>query len=258
MSKTRAQKKPSTLEQWNNELQWCATRKYVELLRSREELLSIDHVDVDVPQLVKRRFLCDSHRCIHWAEKRPLIDRSCCSRYDVPVTERDRKVIQDHLPAVRKNLPKDHRLQNPDEDPFRTNDDYGFELVHDAPLTKACQFTIYRDGMRLCALHMTAMQHEEDPREWKPVACSLWPLALDDYEADGGKRTLLTVYGPASAGIFEETDDEPFACIVDDHPSYPRLYDSERGTLEFIFGKGWWGKLDREARKLLGREARGG
>ncbi len=235
-----------------NELEWCTTRKYVEHLKGRGELLQIDAVDVDVPQIVRRHFICDSQRCVQWSGTTPLIDRGCCCRYEVPLTARDKEVVLAHLDAVRPNLPEGHRLIDPEVDPFKQDDDFGVAMVHDNPVG-GCQFNMYIDGRCRCALHMTALEHGENPHEWKPLACSLWPLAINAYDDDDGQeRYLLTVYCEDNAELFDETEEEPFACIVDQSESYPYTYLAEQGTLEHLFGAAWWAKLDSAARELLG------
>src|ERR1700756_2556720 len=89
-------------------------KRYIEVQKQRGRLISIGNIDVDIDHLVERTFLCDRHRCIQWTphekmdDKKMLIDRSCCSRYTVPVTDFDREKIEEILPLVRKRLAKDH------------------------------------------------------------------------------------------------------------------------------------------------------
>ncbi len=251
MPKQTKSSKPELIRHYLQELEWSSTRKYVEILRSQDELLAIDDVDVDVPQIIRRHFLCDAKRCIQWAESTPIIDRSCCARYAVPVSSRDRMVVREHLPHVRQFLAADARLQNPEADPFKSDEEFGFEMVHDNPLG-GCQFNLYLDGHCRCALHWAALDHGENPHDWKPLACSLWPLALNSYDDDEGEeRLLLTVYCKETMELFAETDEEPFACIVDQNPTYPRLYQAERSTLEYIFSHQWWQKLDDAAHRFI-------
>ena len=232
------------------ELEWCSTKKYVELLRGRGDLIQIGSIDVDVPQIVQRHFFCDAQRCLQWSGQTLLVDRSCCCRYDIPLTERDRAIVLKHLPQVRPNLPPTSRLQDPEADPFELNEDFSYEMVQDNPLG-GCQFNLYIDGHCRCALHSTALRLKENPHDWKPIACSLWPLALNSYTDEDEDRLLLTIYCPETMNLFDETDDEPFACIVDQKTSYPRMYQSEKTTLEFLFGASWWRELDAAAQKIL-------
>jgi hypothetical protein len=243
------------LREFLEELEWSPTKKYVELLRHRGDLLEIDEVDVDVPQIVKRRFTCDASRCIQWMAERPLVDRSCCCRYDVPLTRRDREAVTAHMEEVREILPDGHRLLDPEADPFVVSDDLGLEMIHDN-LLGGCQFNLYREGKCRCAIHSAALEAGADPLEWKPLACSLWPLAVNAYDDDGEDRLLLTVYCVETAEVFEEIDEDPFACIEDQDPGYPPLYRAERATLEHLFGKAFYRKLDQAAARLLAAEER--
>ncbi len=245
-------KRIKILRRFNEELTWDTTRKYVEHLRSRGELLSIGQVDIDVPQIIWRHFICDAQRCIQYAGDRALIDRSCCCRYEVPTSAEDRQNVLAHLDEVRPNLPDGHRLIDPDESPFEQDGDFGYDLVSDNPLG-GCEFNQYLPDRCSCILHRTALEHGEDPALWKPLACSLWPLAINDYDDDEGERFLVTIYCEETEELFNESDDEPFACIVDQDPAYPRLYESERHVLEFLFGKRFWRTLHSEAKQILAR-----
>jgi hypothetical protein len=232
------------------EIEWSTPKKYVEMLRRQGQLLSLDDVDIDVPQIVRRHFLCDAQRCIQWTGTTPLVDRSCCCRYDVPLTARDREVVLRHLDRVRPLLSAGARLLDPQEDPFETDDDYGAEMVHDNSLG-GCQFNLYIEGRARCAIHLAALRHGASPPAWKPIACSLWPLAVSAYSDDGDERLLLTIYCEETRDLFDGDDEEPFACLVDQDPKHPRLYQSERSVLEYLFGASFWRRLDHEARSIV-------
>lgn len=224
------------------------------MLRGRGELLVLGTVDVDLPQVVERRFLCDARRCIEWSGKSPLVDRSCCCRYQVPVTTHDRQRILDHIDEILPHLPEDHRLHDPSSSPFMIDEGFSFNLIDDNPLG-GCEFNLYRDGRCLCLLHQQALARGEDPCAWKPLACSLWPLAVSDYSDDGEERFLLTIYCPQTTDLFEETDTDPFACLEDQDPAYPSLYQSERPALEYLFGREFWRQLDEAAQPWLSHRA---
>lgn len=239
------------LHSFLEELEWDSTRHYVERLREQGDLLQLGPVDVDIPQIVLRHFVCDARRCIEWAGERPLIDRGCCCRYEVPLSSRDRQVVRKNLERVRPHLPEDHRLLDPQVDPFTADEsDYSFKMVHDNPVG-GCQFNLYRDGRCRCALHTAALAAGEDPLDWKPLACSLWPLAINAYTVGREERFLLTVYGEQTAALFDDSEDEPFACLVDQDPGHPRTYQSEQAVLEYLFGSKWWRSLDKAASRLI-------
>ena len=126
--KKKQKKKLQMLRTFLHELEWSVTKKYVEHLRKENGLLQLGAVDVDVAQIVRRRFECDAQRCIQWSGQTPLVDRSCCCRYGVPVSSRDRDLVLEKLDEVRLNLPDEHRLQDPSNDPFVEDDARPFHM----------------------------------------------------------------------------------------------------------------------------------
>jgi hypothetical protein len=238
--------------------------RYVELQRSIGRLWAIGKVDVDVDNLVERRFLCDRHRCIQWTphEKRdnakPLIDRSCCSSYTVPITESDRKKVEEILPLVRKRLAKNHTLNTDETEPFYDiDDDFSMHLRETEKGT--CEFVLYEKGQTTCAVHKTCLEEGLDVWDYKPIGCSLWPVALVDYDDNGDTRYLLTAYTQNTSGLFEgsedDEDEERFACIVDDAPEYAPLYKEQEGILRFLLGDKFYIDLDRKATQHLAEKA---
>jgi hypothetical protein len=238
-------------------------KRYVDIQRERQRIIAIDKVDVDVEQLVERTFLCDRHRCIQWtpherkADARALIDNSCCSRYTVPVTDLDRRKLAEILPLVRKRLPPGHPLNSDDaQPPYDVDEEYAFVMREQAG--GACQFVLYERGLTTCAIHKTCLEEGLDVWEYKPLGCSLWPLALVDYDDDGEQRYLLTIYARATAGLFEaenedEDDEAHFACLVDQDAKYDPLYVSMEGILTYTLGAAFYRKLDRAARRYRAR-----
>jgi hypothetical protein len=252
-------RRSSALKIHIRDLNQAPVSRYVEIQRERGKLATVGKVDCDLEQLVERRFLCDRHRCIQWtphekkAEARPLIDNSCCARYMVPVTGSDRHKLAEIMTLVRKRLPKDHPLNDDPAWPPYAIDEEEFGTVMKEQPNGACQFALYERGMVTCAIHKTCLEEKLDVWEYKPLGCSLWPLALVDYEDDeGNERYLLTVYADATAGIFEEAESEhndegSFACLVDDDESYEPLYKSCEGILRYVLGDKFWQGLERAA-----------
>jgi hypothetical protein len=111
--------------------------------------------------------------------------------------------------------------------------------------------------MTACAIHKTCLEEGLDPWHYKPLGCSLWPAALVDYETDDkSERFLLTVYADPTKGIFvesedSESDENRFACLVDQDEAYEPAYKSMEGILTYILGAEFYQKLDREAEKWL-------
>lgn len=247
-------RRSKALRQHVAELNASPTDRYVDVLKMRGGILTVGDVDVDLEQLVERTFLCDRHRCIqwrphtHWKGAEPIIDRSCCSHYDVPVTKYDRVRLMEVLPLVKKRLPADHAL-NQGGEPFDIDGE--FQTIMNTTDQGTCQFVLYEDGMTTCAVHKTCL--EENLPVWvhKPAGCSLWPLAVVDYEdADGNDRFLVTTYGAQTNGLFadaaeREDDDNHFACMVDAHEDYEPLYRSCTGILTHLFGPELVKELDK-------------
>jgi hypothetical protein len=241
---------------------------YTTRLRERDHLLSLGRVDVDLEQLVYRPFLCDRHRCIQWtphevkAEARPLIDRSCCSRYTVPITEDDRARVMAILPLVRKRLAKSHPFVADEAlEPYTIDDDFSLALREKD--SGACEFVLYDKGLTTCAIHKTCLEEGLDVWSYKPVGCSLWPLALVDYrDPDDKERVLLTAYSKETSTLFagdeDDVDEDDFACLVDEDPRYEPLYRSHEGVLTAVIGAEAYKRLDRVARQLLDAKKRNG
>src|SRR5688572_8534696 len=226
-------RRPQALRIHTDDLNQAPIERYVVLQRSIGRLISIGDVEVDVDQVIERRFLCDRHRCIQWRpherteDATPLIDWSCCSSYDVPLTDSDRERVEAILPLVRKRLAPTHPLRTDASEPFYDiDDDFSYQLRQTDRGT--CAFVLYEAGRTTCAVHKTCLEEGLDVWEHKPIGCSLWPLALVDYQADGRERHLLTAYASATRGLFESDDDDDegedkFACLVDDAPEYEPL-----------------------------------
>ena len=143
--------------------------------------------------------------------------------------------------------------------PFQL-DDEDFSFVMNEFETGACQFVLYEKGMTTCAIHKTCLEEGLDVWEYKPLGCSLWPLALVDYEGDDKKqRYFLTIYSSATKNLFESGDDDAnedrhFACLVDQDSAYEPLYKSCEGILVYTLGQAFYDKLDRAAQKYSARK----
>jgi hypothetical protein len=264
MQNRKPPRRAEALKLYLADLGKAPVQRYAKVQKQRGRLISIGKVDVDIEQVVERTFLCDRHRCIQWtphekkADARPLIDNSCCSRYTVPVTDFDKDRIAEILPLVKKRLEKNHPLNaDPDEPPYELQEDYSFAMRERD--NGACQFVIYDKGHTACAIHKTCLEEGLSPWVYKPLGCSLWPLALLDYEDDGGEdRILLTVYTSATEPLFDnESDDSPdeshFACMVDKAPEYDPMYRACMGVIVHTFGADFYKQLDKQAQAHLAK-----
>jgi hypothetical protein len=121
-----------------------------------------------------------------------------------------------------------------------------------------CQFVLYEKGLTSCAIHQTCLEEGLNPWAYKPLGCSLWPLALLDYQDDDQEhRLLLTIYAHATEALFDGdneadgSEEAQFACLVDKDPNYEPLYRSMEGILTQVFGAPFYRQLDRRARQHL-------
>jgi hypothetical protein len=263
VKRTKPPRRADALKLYVADLGKAPVQRYVKVQKTRGRLISIGNVDVDVECVVERTFLCDRHRCIQWTpheklkDKRALIDRSCCSHYTVPVTDLDRDRIAEILPLVRRRLDKGHPLVVDEaEPPYEVQEDYSFAMRERD--NGACQFVLYDGGLTSCAIHKTCLEEGLDVWEYKPLGCSLWPLAILDYVDDDGKqRLLLTIYARATEGLFDDdadddvADEREFACLVDQDPAYDPLYRACQGVIAHVFGAEFYRKLDSAAQKRL-------
>jgi hypothetical protein len=255
-------RRSSALKVHVRELNMTPVARYVDIQRERGHMIAIGQVDVDLETLAGRNFLCDRHRCIQWtphdqkADARPLIDNSCCASYSVPVGDIDRRKLAEILPLVKKRLAKTHPLNvDATAAPYRIDED-DFSFVMNEYPSGACQFVLYEKGMTTCSIHKTCLEEGLNVWEYKPLGCSLWPLALVDYEDENKKeRYLLTIYSTATKSLFDSADDAHddgnFACLMDNDEKYEPLYKSCEGVLKFTLGDSFYKQLDRAAREYV-------
>ncbi len=259
-----APKRSEALKLYVKDLGKPPVKRYVEVQKARGSLITIGNIDVDIDSLVERTFLCDRHRCIQWTphehkdDARPIIDNSCCSKYTVPVSDLDRDKVLEILPLVRKRLAPDHEFN-------QDHSELPFELQADSSVAMrerdhgVCQFVVYDKGHTACAIHKTCLEEGLDPWVYKPVGCSLWPLAILDYEDDDGKeRLLLTIYANATEALFDnpsedEQKEDVFACLVDQDEKYDPMYRACQGVITQIFGPEFYSRLDKHAQRHLAR-----
>src|SRR5437764_635711 len=64
--KSKGPKRSDALRVFLHDMTLRPVQRYVEVQRTRERLITIGDVDIDVDEVVARRFYCDQHRCIHW------------------------------------------------------------------------------------------------------------------------------------------------------------------------------------------------
>jgi hypothetical protein len=232
------------------ELDWSAARRYVELLDERHRLLRVGDLDLDLGQLVMRRFDCDCRKCMSSRGQTILADRSCCARYRIELTRADRVHLGAIVPRVRRRLPEGHRLRDPGELPFELDSDYRATLIEDE--RGLCPFVLHERGRSVCAIHRTCEEEGLDVWTYKPLSCSLWPIATIEYQASAERRVLVTAYGLETHGLF--ADDEEGAdvcvCLRDQDAAYPPVFEAQSPILARVYGASVVRKLRAAARAL--------
>jgi len=102
----------------------------------------------------------------------------CCSRYVPHVNQVELERIVGCFPIIAcytNSIKNGHGFKNV----FEECDDASFCI--DANEDESCIFTYARSsGETLCALHSVALDLRISPVDFKPKACSLWPLTLSE------------------------------------------------------------------------------
>jgi len=165
-----------------------------------------------------------------------LADRSCCARYRIELTRADRVHLSAIMPAVRRRLPAGHRLRDRKEMPFQLDPDYRATLIEDE--RGLCPFVLYERGRSVCAIHRTCEEEGLDVWTFKPLSCSLWPIATIEYPASRGQRVLVTSYGLETRGLFagDEEGTDLCACLLDQDARHPPLFEAQGPILTRIYG----------------------
>lgn len=132
------------------------------MLQIQDALVSLD--------LAEQFFCCDLDACLG----------ACCIEGDAgaPITEEERKKIEEILPAVADDLLPRAR-ETVEREGVSYIDEEG-DLVTTIIDGRNCAFTCYgKDGMCLCALERA---YREGRTSWKkPASCALYPLRLTEY-----------------------------------------------------------------------------
>ena len=124
----------------------------------------------------------------------------CCSVYEIELTEAERERSEGMLPLAAAYRPElcDGEHCDPVAD---ESDDGHFVLEKDD--AGDCLLAYETDGMTRCALHSAALTHNIPPAQAKPLACSLWPLALTEpphatlsVQEDAVEFPCVTWHGP--------------------------------------------------------------
>lgn len=164
-------------------------RKFFRKLRQRDDVVDTEKVYVDVPGTVYRRVACTDGLCMAHGRGRALSGKTCCTTFDVPVTQDDVEQVAKVVDEVRKIRDVNRAIEKADG--WWRIDDKGFPYLNERP-SGACVFLSAAKGERpWCTIHEYCVGADIDFRKHKPEGCCLFPL----YFVEWGGRTLVTSYG---------------------------------------------------------------
>ncbi|MFP4467196.1 MAG: DUF3109 family protein [Candidatus Goldiibacteriota bacterium] len=226
-----------------------AALRFVKELEDRGELFRAGDVDIDMRNIIKRRFACEPLRCINKKNCRKK-DDSCCSDHGVMTTPEETKNIMKLMKKYRKEAAEIMPPSFRPEKGFTPDESYeGMSHTIKKNNKGSCYFSFHDPhGRILCVIEHLCRQKKLNSLAYKPVWCYMWPMAFLKYAKD---RYLLTVYCMDTKEIFRMTKSEvKFDCVNNPDKQGPRFYEAEKRVIEHVFGKKFYRLIDDEARKI--------
>jgi hypothetical protein len=240
-----------TYDRWLEALCLDMEDKFVAFLRQTGRAVEIDNVVVDSQELFARHFTCDTTTCDPTLRGRAM--RSCCCELTVDLTWDEARRIEEHLPDIRAVM--EEAAQAPglavlDRGAFHVMaDDFSPQL---AKHRWGCVFAYREEGRSFrCAVHAAALRLGLPITALKPNICSLWPLALIEYQTG---QYVLTALTDETGGLLEDDEQHArYACLKNDRKG-PPLYREFTGLLAELFGAEFIARLDAEYERWEERE----
>lgn len=216
-------------------------------------MVEVDGILVDVDNIIRRRYRCDTSCCVHESSRRGsgCLVGDCCHGPEVRLTAAERQGILDHLPGIVPHMEADARKAlearlarhrgNPGLafcQPARVN---GRRIGLDALLHRPGGDCIFRfegrengHAFARCAIHSYLLETGRPLWGIKPMTCWIWPLALVPLY-DG--RLLLTLhdldtYYFTGEGRFHASR----PCLSLQPPDAPFVYQTVEQELRQLFG----------------------
>lgn len=169
-------------------------------------------------------YACVPGRCT--PGRRASAARSCCADLDVTVSEAEVARIEAAADDVTRVMGWAALPEWRDGDVLR-RPRRRCVFAEDGP-----------EGLR-CGLQRTERATRRPSGALKPLPCRLFPLALVDL---GDGTRLLTAIHRSTARHLASRPARVFPCLAADQPP---LYVSERATIEQVFGKAVWRRIER-------------
>lgn len=229
---------------------------YVERLVERDEVLYIGNVAVDVPNMIFRRFCCDTRICVRKGRKngRNWYTGSCCTDLVVEVSEPEQNQLETLAEKYLKRFPEGPRGLVTAARKVVKNDIIIY-TKKDEPILDDCRSNrcglsfLDGNGVLRCAVHAMALALKEPVEKWKLDACICYPIHYVDYEPGRWLLTVVCKENFKMLGAAKEAATMP--CLAKPPKDAPRAYVFLRRELEHLWGREFWKELDYQARRLL-------
>lgn len=201
------------------------------------EVIDLGGVLVD-RAVLRQRFACVPDRCAPGQGRGAY--RSCCADAFVSLSRaEDRRLTSRGVELLGWMKAREPRLESCHGRGFyREEGEPGL-----ARPGGRCVFS-QLDGLgRIrCRLHAYAKQSSIDRSDLQPLSCRLFPLIVVDR---GEGRAVLTVVASHTRRLVSAYPANRYPCL--DDVSLPPLYESMRGDLDWLFGKGFAKALAKAA-----------
>ncbi len=136
-----------------------------------QRLIIIDDIEVDIDAIYSISHNCRGGICTR--------RKCCCSNYEICIDDQELSVITGWLPlasqfspGLKTSLGLDNIFDESDPGLFALDTDEHGLCVFAYPT---------KENQILCSLHSAALHMGLPPREVKPKACFLWPLAITEH-----------------------------------------------------------------------------
>jgi Fe-S-cluster containining protein len=206
---------------------------------------------VDVDEIIRRRFACNTHLCLKHSrgkDGQPKVRTrySCCWDLEVQLLPTEIEAIEKNLDRVFKRHPRLER--HVEKRGFWKYDDEWWKILRKKK-DGSCIFLDHSEelGMSVCALHSTALSEKIPLPKIKPLICRMFPIFL--LESDDVH--VVTCYGERTHRILFDDDYETMNCLHPNEYATDHVYRFMRSTLEALVGKDGYTKIEREADQIL-------
>ncbi len=169
------------------------------------------------------KFECDLKKC----------KGACCtmeSEYGAPLNVDEVEIIENHLPAIKKYLTREHVKELESKGFWYRTD--GFLMVRSVN-KRECIFAYYENDIALCAIEKAFLNKEIDYK--KPISCHLFPIRIVNF---GGPVLYFEEYKECSPALIKGKE------------SGTTVFEFCKNSLERMFGKKWY-KMVKEFRRGL-------